>query len=161
MEMKPEEEGGSHAVPLSWHARCVPAASHREQALLLPSPALPAPLTGPGSVTHLGAPLPLPCLMQVDNHRFFFFPCSALKIRWLVALFSHAEELTLSHILPCPPLTHHCAQAKHCPSRPGLLGCRCSPSGDGELWKPPDGPVARRAAPTLRHWEVWLPKVDS
>lgn len=74
MEMKPEEEGGSHAVPLSWHARCVPAASHREQALLLPSPALPAPLTGPGSVTHLGAPLPLPCLMQVDNHRFFFSP---------------------------------------------------------------------------------------
>lgn len=67
MEMKPEEEGGSHAVPLSWHTHCVPAASHHQQALL-PSPVLPAPLVGPHSVTHLGALLPLPCLMQVDNY---------------------------------------------------------------------------------------------
>lgn len=44
-----------------------------------------------------------PCLMQVDNSCFF---CSALKIRWLLALFSHAEELTLSHILLCPPLSY-------------------------------------------------------
>lgn len=54
-------------MPLSWHTHCVPAASHHQQALL-PSPMLPAPLVGPQSVTHLGALLPLPCLMQVDNY---------------------------------------------------------------------------------------------
>lgn len=54
-------------------------------------------------MTHSHALLPAPCLMQVDNSCFF---CSALKIRWLLALFSHAEELTLSHILSCLPLLY-------------------------------------------------------
>lgn len=67
------------------------------------APALHLPLTGYPLVTHSQALLPALCLMQVDNSCFF---CSALKIRWLLALFSHAEELTLSHILLCPPLSY-------------------------------------------------------
>lgn len=61
-----------------------------------------SPFRIPGSDTSQ-ALLPAPGLMQVDNSCFF---CSALKIRWLLALFSHAEELTLSHILSCPPLSY-------------------------------------------------------
>lgn len=64
-------------------------------------PVPPLPLIGSPAVTHSQALLPALCLMQVDNSCFF---CSALKIRWLLALFSHAEELTFSHILSCPPL---------------------------------------------------------
>lgn len=66
-----------------------------------PAPLLP--LAGSPLVTHSQVLLPTLCLMQVDNSCFF---CSALKIRWLFALFPHAEELTLSHILSCPPLSY-------------------------------------------------------
>lgn len=135
MEMKPDKEGGSHAVPLSWHTHCVPAASRHF--------CCPAPRCLPHSGTPLGHTLrgtASPAVPDASGQLLiFFFSCSASKIRWLVALFSHAEELTLSHILPCPPLTHNCAQAKHCPCCPGPLGCCCSPTGDGELWEPPDG----------------------
>lgn len=46
MEMKPDKEGGSHAVPLSWHTHCVPAASRHF--------CCPAPRCLPHSGTPLG-----------------------------------------------------------------------------------------------------------
>lgn len=64
-------------------------------------------------MTHSQALLPDPCLMQADNSCLF---CSALKIRWLLALFPHVEELTLSHILLCLPLSY---TSRLRPSSPG------------------------------------------
>lgn len=80
-----------------------PAPSQQYPRISSGGPAPPLPLTGSPLVTHSQALLPAPCLMQVDNSCFF---SSALKIRWLLALFSHAEELTLSHILSCLPLLY-------------------------------------------------------
>lgn len=59
-------------------------------------------------MTHSQALLPDACLIQVDNSCLF---CSALKIRWLLALFPHVEELTLSHPVPAS-LVHKWAQSK-------------------------------------------------
>lgn len=83
--------------------------------------------------------------MQADNYCLFFF-CPALEIRWLVALFSHAEELTLSHILPCLPLIHSRARAKFCP---GCLGVLLTHRGWGALGAL-HGPMAGMAAPKQR-----------
>lgn len=95
--------------------------------------------------THLWALLPVPCLMQADNYCLFFF-CPALEIRWLVALFSHAEELTLSHILPCLPLIHSRARAKFCPGCLGVLLTHRCWGALGAL----HGPMAGMAAPKQR-----------
>lgn len=78
-------------------------------------------------MTHSQALLPDPCLMQVDNSCLF---CSALKIRWLLALFPHVEELTLSHILLCLPLSY---TSRLRPSSPCFPWPQCSVGDDGVL----------------------------
>lgn len=93
-------------------------------------------------MTHSQALLPALGLMQVDNSCFF---CSALKIRWLLALFSHAEELAVISY-PASPLVYKRAGAERSPGCPLGQG---SALADGELC-PSGGPVARRATPKLR-----------
>lgn len=78
-------------------------------------------------MTHSQALLPDPCLMQVDNSCLF---CSALKIRWLLALFPHVEELTLSHRQLCLPLSYTSVLR---PSSPGCPWPQCSVGDEGVL----------------------------
>lgn len=110
-------------------------------------PVPPLPLAGSSLVTHSQALLPDLCLMQVDNSCLF---CSALKIRWLLALFPHAEELTLSHILLCLPLSYTSGLR---PSSPGCPWPQCSVRDDGVLCSS-RGPVAGRATLELRLPEI-------
>lgn len=98
----------------------------------------PLPLAGSSLVTHSQALLPDPRLMQVDNSCLF---CSALKIRWLLALFPHVEELTHSHILLCLPLSYMSGLR---PSSPGCPWPPCSVGDEGVLCFSME-PVSERA----------------